>query len=74
MSSAEVCVSVLMPSFKCQDAPLRKIQRTVQKQLGVQSNDYTMYALVPINANNEALLSQLGANPEIAVRMNDSSK
>jgi hypothetical protein len=57
---------------------LQKIEKTVEKQLGLENrNDYELFALVPLSSlNKEDLYDNIKKynNPEIAIRLNDSSK
>ena len=59
---------------------LIKIEKTIEKQMGIMNrNEYEMFALVPINSkscNDKEFMDMITKynNPEIAVRVNDSSK
>ena len=79
----------MVPSFKTKmpaqnnrlkKQRLLKIEKTIEKQLGITNrNEYEMFALVPINSkscNDIAFMEMITKynNPEIAVRLNDSSK
>jgi len=79
----------MVPSFKTKipttnirhkKQRLIKIEKTIEKQLGIMNrNEYEMFALVPINSkssNDQVFMEMLTRynNPEIAVRVNDSSK
>lgn len=81
-----------MPAFQCRalsggqnndskkkkKSILQKIEKTVEKQLGLDNrNEYELFALVPLSSlNKEDLYSNIKKynNPEIAIRLNDSSK
>ena len=79
----------MVPSFKTKipttnirhkKQRLIKIEKTIEKQLGIMNrNEYEMFALVPINSkscNDQAFMEMITKynNPEIAVRIMDSSK
>jgi len=79
----------MVPSFKTKipttnirhkKQRLIKIEKTIEKQMGIMNrNEYEMFALVPINSkscNDKEFMDMITKynNPEIAVRVNDSSK
>ena len=79
----------MVPSFKTKipttnirhkKQRLIKIEKTIEKQMGIMNrNEYEMFALVPINSkscNDQVFMEMITKynNPEIAVRVNDSSK
>ena len=54
---------------------MQKLEKTVEKQLGLENrNDYELFALVPLSKSDLYENIKKYNNPEIAIRLNDSSK
>ena len=59
---------------------MQKIEKTVERQLGLENkSDYDLFALVPLRSDNKGdqlLFESIKKHscPEIAIRLNDSSK